>query len=380
MKRNDFADTRDISAVIVNWNTSAFLSECLASLRMSGLRPGNMVVVDQGSADDSTAMVRRSFKGVRVIKTLNLGYANGVNAGMSFVSTPYAVIANADVSVLAGCLEHLRAAIQSDETVAMAGSALYNKDLRRVTRFSKTSVTRGLLLEVIPRGLRGLWRDLEHAWHRRNTPFEVSFVEGALFMVRVRHYRNVGGMDEGFSFFFEDADLPIRMIKSGLRVCHVPAARAIHVGGASFSQVPLFHAREFYANLIRLYRRHALRRAEVLRRGLIVLTFFKSVLFSLVHTRQFAERRLRNEAIRSGLLPRQDADPSAAPLVSVIVATADRPAALEKMLLSLNGQSYGNFEIIIVDQSDRPFRWRKRRERVPMRIERLDVKNRAIAK
>ena len=300
-------------------------------------------------------MVQRRFPRVRILHTDNIGYAHAVNTGMTAIKTDLAIISNADILLDKGCLEILEREFLNDNRIGLLGCAIYDPDRKKVTRFSRTSVLRGMTLELIPKALRGKWRDAEQKVYDAASPFDVTFVEGALMAIRRSLFREIGGMDEGFSFFYEDADFPIRVMKSGFRVVHVPAAGATHIGSASFSQVPMKHAEEFYRNMVRLYRRHALRRALWLRRGLrallqtknLALDGFKSVIpgsESLIE---------RTNAILSSLsLDADVSDPESNPLVSVIVPTYRRPDQLKALLSTLRGQSYKNFEVIIVDQTD----------------------------
>jgi len=375
----------DITAIIINWNTSDLLRKCIESFRSGNIPARNIILVDQSSTDGSAAIVRRKFRGVRVLSNPNVGYAHAVNAGMAFVKTPFAVICNADTMVHNDCLDRLRNVFEDDNRVALAGCTLVDEPGRNVTQFSRTSVTRGLLLEIVPGRLRGTWRDTEQLWNRKTAPFDVTYVEGAFFMVRTNACRAVGGMDEGFSFFFEDADLSLRLIKAGFRVIHVPGARATHIRNSSFSQVPIRRASAFYSNMIRLYLRHALRRAVILKIGLNLITLWKSVYFRIGSGERFSGKAARNEALREALGASQGHERGREeknnPFVSVIIPTANRPAPLKRLLKSLDQQSYKHFEIIAADQSDEQVSLRKTaKNKARIKSIPLTIKDRALAK
>ncbi len=358
--------TNAVGVVIVNWNTAQALMSCVDSFVANGIEAGHLVVVDQGSTDGSVECLAKRHPEISVIVlSENRGYSHAVNQGIKKLNLPYAIISNADIVVLHNTIEELIRATDSDSSIALAGCRLLDPKGNHVTRFSRTSLVRSVLLELVPRRLRGLWRDAEHIAYTSKTPFDISYVEGAFMLVRREYSDRVGGFDEGFSFFFEDADLPIRFKKSGYRVIHVPTSEVIHVGGASFKQVPLRHATEFYRNIVRLYERHSLRKAIWLRRMVTSVSRVKAVSLRLFaslpfpQTKESVRLRIRRanaiaESMKalgrvSSQLDSSRADP---PLVSVIIPTRDRAECLLKLLQTLEQQEYPHYEIIVVDQSE----------------------------
>ncbi|MBI4429902.1 MAG: glycosyltransferase [Ignavibacteriales bacterium] len=381
---------QQLGAVIVNWNTRELLQRCLTSFFLEGVTRKNIVVIDQASTDGSEKHIRRLFPGIRVIGNENTGYAHAMNLGVSYVKTPFVVVSNADVVVGKDCLTGLLQEIRRDPRIGLLGCKVLDESGKHVTRFTRTSVLRGISLELVPRRLRGMWRDTEHIFRGNGTWEDVSYVEGAFMFLRRDAYLTVAGMDEGFSFFDEDVDLPIRMLKASYRICHFPDVHITHIGGASFRQAPLRHAEEFHKNLVRLYRRHALRRAVWLRRilsfvsgtKLLFLTLLKNVSLN-GFSNGIAKRIQRNKIIQESLRSNSwKGAISKTPLVSVIVPTSNRPHLLSRFLARLKKQSYKHFEVIVVDQSDvefantmlhkvgaKPVQWKK-----------FNVKSRALAK
>ena len=386
------SELKDLGVVVVHWNTGEMLKSCVAAYIEAEIPQDNIVIVDQGSRDPSWKSIERLYPNVRtLVHSANQSYAHAVNIGVKMLQTPFVAVSNADVLVQGGSLQELMTVMSSDSTIALVGCKTMNPSGKDVTRMSRTSVTRGLLLEVMPDSLRGTWRSAENAFLRNGSVTDVTYIEGAFFIVRREAYETIGGMDEGFSFFFEDADLPMRAIKAGYRTCHVPSARVTHVGGASFSQVPLRHSEEFHKNMIRLYRRHALRRAIWLEHTMRVVTRTKLICLSVLKSAgvrsdsaSFAIQR--NLAIAGSLrqlhhqgngLHRE------APLVSVIVPTRNRPKLLRSFIDKMTVQTYRNFELIVVDQSDAGLGYDSGSQMVgvsPVQYIRSHLKNRSFAK
>ena len=343
------------SAIIINWNTREHLLRCVESLLSEGLDQPSILAVDQGSSDGSLEALVAKFPDVRAISIQeNIGYAHAVNCSAAKTNAPFLLVANADIFVGKGTVRLMTEVMQGDEEIGMLGCTVLDSRGNRATRFSRTSVTRAILLELVPRGLRGLWRDAEQLGRRDTQPFPVTYVEGAFFMVRSEAFYAVGGMDEGFTFFYEDADLPMRMIKSGFRVLHLPAASVTHHGGASFSQVPERHASEFHRNMIRLYIRHAMRRAVWLKRAMRAIASMKVLTLGLLSfAGEDVQRRIRrNRTILRSFNDIPKVVNSEQPLVSVIVPTYNRRELVCALADNLRHQTYPNFETIVVDQSD----------------------------
>ncbi len=326
----------------------------MESLLAEGLDQPSILVIDQGSTDGSLSALEKRFPGVRPLSIReNVGYAHAVNCGVARTDAPFILVANADIVVGKGAVRLMTEEMQRDEEVGILGCTVLDSRGNRATRFSRTSVTRAILLELVPKGLRGIWRDAEQLRRQDAQPFPVTYVEGAFLMVRRVAFCAVGGMDEGFTFFYEDADLPMRMIKAGFRVLHVPRASVTHHGGASFSQVPERHASEFHRNMVRLYNRHALRRGIWLKRAIRAIASSKVMLLNLfAFADDDVKRRIgRNKTIVHSLNDPPKAGKGEKPLVSVIIPTLNRLDLVRTLVDNLRRQTYSNFETIVVDQS-----------------------------
>ena len=358
----------DIGVVIVNWNTKQYMLESIASYLANGVQIENIVIVDHGSTDGSDEAVRRIYPNVQIcILYENIGYGHAGNCGAQLLQTKYLIIANADVIIPLGTLTCLRQVMIDHPAAALIGC--HHRDINGNirTRFSRTTILRGMFLEIIPNALRGKMRLMEMQYRRSSMVQHVRYVEGAFLFFRHLHFDAVGGFDEGFSFFFEDVDLPIRLLNSNFEVLHVPSVFITHIGGASFSQVPIRHKEEFYQNFLRLYERHAARRAIWMLRGYItwfsIHLFIISALFNIFRNAKIVHKVQSLSAITSifqnkvlSPAPKKNIMSSVEgePLVSLVIPTFDRPHCLINFLKKLQFQHYKRFEVIVVDQSPKP--------------------------
>lgn len=247
-----------VSVVVVSYNTRDLLERCLLSVQAQPELGVHTIVVDNGSGDGSTELVRERFASVQLHELReNVGFARANNVGFEHCRGDYVLLLNSDAFLEPGALGELLAAAARHPRAGAVGARLHNVDgtLQR----SAWPFPRGgrLMLEAVGlhRPLRrlGLIEDLgtwEHDEERC-----VDFVIGACLLLRMDAVAEVGGFDEAFWLYGEEADLQRRMAARGWEVVFTPAAVATHVGGAS-SGASRVRLRHFYAGQRRFLRKH----------------------------------------------------------------------------------------------------------------------------
>lgn len=241
------------AAVIVNYNAGHHLTACVRSLRAEGVE--EVVVVDNGSSDGSTAQLLESDPRVRVVTPeRNLGYGIGANAGVAVVEAEAVLVLNPDVVVAPGAVDALAAALDDDDRVGLVGPMILDVD----GIFYPSARTFPTLLESIGHGFLGLvssqnrftrsYRMLDVSADRRRS---ADWVSGACFLVRRAAFDQVGGFDPAFFMFSEDVDLCWRIGRAGWGIAYEPAAKVTHVQGVSRAHHPYWMAVEHHRALLR---------------------------------------------------------------------------------------------------------------------------------
>ena len=240
-----------LTVVVVNfcqWRNTARL---VAQLRRSAaFRTGaaDVVVVDNHSPRHPLARRLRRLRGVTVRRfRANRGFARAVNRGCQLSASTWTLLLNPDVSVPDGFLDDVLATVdrpEHGEHVGVIGFRLRNAD--------GTDQASSGPHPSLPNTLAGLFRPrsrrkCRHAAGPGRRP--VPWVTGGCLLVRRDCFDQLGGLDEGFFLYYEDADFCRRAVAAGWAVVFDPAVEVTH-------HSPL-HARAVPAAL-RVITRHAL--------------------------------------------------------------------------------------------------------------------------
>jgi glycosyltransferase involved in cell wall biosynthesis/GT2 family glycosyltransferase len=211
----------DIDIVIVTFNSADHLPACLAAIPDRT----RVIVIDNASSDDGPNLAEAM--GCRVVRNhTNLGFARAVNQALALTAAPMVLLLNPDAVLAHDTLDHLRAALV-DPKVAIAGGRLLQEDGRDQQPWWPFPSAGGTWLEAFMLR-RSTWKP-----NANTTGRDVDFVVGACLLMRRDVVRQLGGFDERFWLYGEEADLCKRVRNAGFRVQFVPEAITRHVGGAS---------------------------------------------------------------------------------------------------------------------------------------------------
>ena len=250
-----------VSALIVNYRAYAELDACLASLVRQ--RPlVEIVVVDQDSDALERRLLEQRYPDVRWLpQTTNSGFSAGVNLAARHASAPYLYLVNPDAIVDDGTPAAMAGYLAGQPGVAVVGSRVLDADgaiQGSARRFPGVSTLAGGRRSLLTRLFPG------NAFTRRNilsgshvtAPIRVDWVSGASLMVRREAFALVGGMDERFFLYWEDADLCRRLAARGLSTVYYPGASVTHLVGRSSRNSPRAVI-AFHRSAYRYFAKHA---------------------------------------------------------------------------------------------------------------------------
>ena len=251
-----------LSAIIVAYRTPAEVAAAVDSLRAQTLPPDEIVIVDNGAADGDPLPELAELEGVRIERPeSNLGYGAGCNLGARAASGDDLLILNADVVLTAGAIAALAKRLHSDDRIAVVGPRIFSRrgGAALGPSFSEPAnrPARSPFAADQALGAGTALSGRVQACPGSGGP--VDWVSGACMLVRRTAFDEVGGFDEGYWMYWEDADLCRRLVDEGWEVHFEPAAVVDHATGAS--GVSARTIRAFHESAARFAARHIARTA-----------------------------------------------------------------------------------------------------------------------
>ena len=225
-----------VSVVIVNWNGRHLLKECLDSVLAQSFRDFEIVLVDNGSQDESAEYVQEQYPAIRLVGLKdNIGFAGGNNAGIRTAFGKYIALLNNDTRVDTAWLSSLlNEAEASPRSIGMWACKILSYDNPGI--FDNV----GLLL--YPDGLaRGKGRlDADNGQYDQKT--EALFPSGCAGLYRREMLDEIGLFDEDFFAYADDVDLGLRARLAGWGCIYAPLAKVYHKYSSSSSAYSPFKA------------------------------------------------------------------------------------------------------------------------------------------
>ena len=249
-----------VSVLVVNYHAYDELDACLESLGRQRL-PVEVIVVDQNTRDNERHVLERKHCDVRwVAQSTNSGFAAGVNLAARHAAGGYLYLVNPDAIVAADTALTLAAWLDEHPGVAVVGSLVLDPDgaiQGSARRFPGVSTFFGgrtaWMTRQFPRN--GLTRRNILTGPHVREPLEVDWVSGASMMIRRAAFDAVGGMDERFFLYWEDADLCKRLRHAGLATVYHPGSSVTHRCGGSGGGSPRSMV-AFHRSAYRYFRKH----------------------------------------------------------------------------------------------------------------------------
>jgi GT2 family glycosyltransferase len=255
--------TPAISVVIVTFNGRDLVRACLSTVGAAlAPRGGEVIVVDNGSADGTPEMIAAEFPDVRLLATgENLGFAAGNNRGLPFARGSTIVFLNPDTEPAPGSLSRLADALDADPTLGIVGPKLVNGDgslQPSVRGFPNVAASLLVLLKLhrVTRWLPPVAR-YDAAGFDYDRAADVEQLMGACLALPRRVVEKLAGFDERFWMWFEEVDLCLRVRQAGLRVRYLPDAVVLHrLNQSAVLLHSVFTQRRYADSLVKFFAKH----------------------------------------------------------------------------------------------------------------------------
>lgn len=245
----------EVAVVVLAHNNYPDTSECIASLRELNYQPLRVILVDNGSTDGTAQRAHTDFPSLTIVETgRNLGVAGGFNRGIVraldeeaeaiFILNNDTVVAPSFVSALVNVYG------ASDSCGMLMPKILYYDEPERI--WSVGARYRRFPPAIVMRGLD------EPDDGRFDQVEEIAFAPTCGLMIPRQTFHQVGMLDDGYFFFFDDWDFSVRVRRAGKRILYVPEAVLFHKVSRTIQRQgrPPFYWRTWGASAARYYRRY----------------------------------------------------------------------------------------------------------------------------
>ncbi len=252
-----------LSIVIVNYNVSHFLEQCLHSVAKATRNVAHEVfVVDNASVDGSCHMVREKFPQVRLIENhRNVGYSAANNQAVRASAGEFILLLNPDTVVEEDTFTRALRFMEEHPDAGGLGVKMIDGKGRFLPESKRGLPTPWVafykifgLASIFPRSRRFGKYHLTYLDENQTTPVDVLC--GAFMMLRRETLDKTGLLDETFFMYGEDIDLSYRIIRAGYRNYYFPESTIIHYKGESTRKESINYVKMFYNAMIIFARKH----------------------------------------------------------------------------------------------------------------------------
>ncbi len=237
MKKNK----NELAIIIVNYNTRQLLDDCLDSIYRADHPQGGfqVVVVDNGSEDDSMEMVAKKYPAVIVIKnTKNIGFAKANNIGVAASDARFILFLNSDTVVKRYSLVKPLKYLKTHPRVGAITIKLFLKDgtidcdNHRGYPTPTASISKFLgLAKLFPKST--FFNSYHLGFQNLDKIHQIPVAAGSFMMMPTKLFMDIGLWDETYFFYGEDIDLCYRINHAGFKIIYYPKVSTLHLRGAS---------------------------------------------------------------------------------------------------------------------------------------------------
>jgi GT2 family glycosyltransferase len=220
------------AVVILNYNGEKLLQQFLPSVIQHSQR-AEIIVADNGSTDQSLAILARDFPSIRVITLAkNYGFCGGYNRVLKQVEADYYVLLNSDVEVTTGWLKSLVCLLDNHKEIAAVQPKVLS--FHQKNKFEYAGAAGGLIDALGYPFCRGrIFAHVEQDKGQYNDEVEIFWATGACMIIRSKLYHQFEGLDEDFFAHMEEIDLCWKLHRAGYKVYYSGKSTVYHVGAST---------------------------------------------------------------------------------------------------------------------------------------------------
>jgi GT2 family glycosyltransferase len=266
----------DLAIIIINRDNKSDTVECIDSLLKAGSRVQQIIVVDNGSKDDSVDYLKQKYGGETPILQAkeNFGYPYGLNLGIKYSmaqGTQWFLLMNNDTIVAEDFLEKLSDAVRNGPQYSLFGPMiLYHSEPHKIWFMGCKRIPGTMLFINQHRG------KLDLAAYDPLIP--IDFVHGCTMLVKRDVFESIGYFDDSSPIYGDDVDFSWRARLAGFKMAAVSPAKMWHKVSTFMKQQKPMARYLRIRNQIKIYRRYAVGLQYAF---LFLFTFFRSIVIGI---------------------------------------------------------------------------------------------------
>jgi GT2 family glycosyltransferase len=223
----------DLSVIIVTYNSSPFIEECLRSIteKMKGL-VCELIIVDNASTDETCQMIRKGFTDATLIQSpINLGFAKANNLGLRKARGEFVLLINPDTLWMRGDIKKAIQLLRNHPEIGGLGCRLLLEDgswqkshghFPTLSRELKEAFYLPRLFSYRP------WCNGMFIYHEKGGPCSVDWASATFFLCPRKVILETDGFDERYFMYYEDIDLSKKIRETGREIYYYPEIEIIH--------------------------------------------------------------------------------------------------------------------------------------------------------
>lgn len=221
-----------IFIILVNWNGKQDTLNCLSSLQKQDYPNYEVVVIDNGSNDDSVSIIESTFPKLILLKNqTNLGFSGGNNVGIQYAlkhQTDFILLLNNDTKVSSDLLQQFMLGFQQFPKAGILGAKIYlMQEEKKLDHFGGNWNQKKAAFDFI--GLHASDENWDNA-------FCIDYVCGAAMMIKKEVFQQIGLLESRFFLIWEESDFCMRAKRAGYKIISYPHAKIWHKVSASFTE------------------------------------------------------------------------------------------------------------------------------------------------